>query len=317
MSKNLGIRANGIRANRLSGRKAWVNVLLRAGDHGKAQAYARKHGLSEWFASVQSATIPQGTITVMSTSEGCATLSPSPTLSEPQALAQPGTPGGAGVDETPRPKNEDQSRPSGKNSQLEVAGLGGAADNAAVGGAPLAAPGWAWPDAEDGEPEMLAALAQASGGANPQGAPSAKADSQCATPSLTEAGRQVASFGAPAAPYGQSFSALGGLETESARGRVGEEARQKVPVELDVRSTTEPISVPDTERADSASQIEGWPEESDAWVVRELPNPRLLLVKLPNGRMASCWRAGRRWVPKTPVRVKLEKRTGDVIYQPV
>lgn len=108
-----------------------------------------------------------------------------------------------------------------------------------------------------------------------------KADARCAL--LTEA------------------SALGpqsdGPET---RARVSGSTGQKLPVESEG-------TLPSSKAA--------YPEEDEAVMVRELPNRLLCLIRLSDGRQVSMWRGGRKWTPKQGLRVRIDKRDGDVIYK--
>jgi len=276
------------KANRTAGRRAWIARLLQAEKHVEARAYASKHGLADWLASISQAVNGQATTPITLSSAGSATLSPSPTLPSEPEIACACAPGGAGVDEPPGAQNQDQFPPHGKNSQLRVEPATGQPAGGLPVGALVAAPVETWPDGEDGEdgePEVIAALAAVG------------QDARCAGSPLTERGQSSGGVEPPPLLAHADFPEKGrSVEPEVGLMGAGVTLQSSIPANVAV--------------------VGLWPEESEAWVVRELPNPRLFMIRLPDGRLASCWKGGRKWVPKAKLRVRIDKREGDPIYQP-
>lgn len=60
-----------------------------------------------------------------------------------------------------------------------------------------------------------------------------------------------------------------------------------------------------------------WPVETRATIMRKCVNPKLLVIKLDDGREAVMFRAGRRWDLHTSLRVKLDAPQGDPRYWPI
>jgi hypothetical protein len=68
----------------------------------------------------------------------------------------------------------------------------------------------------------------------------------------------------------------------------------------------------------SPADKQPWPEETEAEFLRDLPNPRLSLIRLTDGRLASMWRGGVKRAGKSRLRVKnSHARDVDPIYQAV
>ncbi len=60
----------------------------------------------------------------------------------------------------------------------------------------------------------------------------------------------------------------------------------------------------------------GWPMETTGEIVRKCTNPRLVLLRIADGRRASMWNTGvRPWKVGAKVKVRLEKTEGDPIYR--
>ena len=276
-------------AGQIAGRKAWINTLVKQGKHEAATAYARKHRLVDWLSGLSGLSAPS-TISVMSTSDVNAPLPAqpvadhSPTLPPASTQASAADPGGAAVAESTPHGNGDSFPRKCENPQLRVG----------VGLVPAA-----WPDAVDAEPEMLEAIAAAPKAVveTKAEAPAAPTDSRCAT--LTDAGRPSA------APCEVSPSGLGRQDPDPKECAREGFAGQILPVKA--ISTLEEVT---------EANKRPWPEEGEATIVRELPNRSLMMVKLEDGRLVSMWRQGRKWEPKGRVRVKIQKRDGDPIYEP-
>lgn len=70
-------------------------------------------------------------------------------------------------------------------------------------------------------------------------------------------------------------------------------------------------------QADALAQkeINGWPTESEALIWNTCRNKNLLVIQLPDGRLASVYRDSRRnWRIGATVKVKLESARADPIY---
>lgn len=65
-----------------------------------------------------------------------------------------------------------------------------------------------------------------------------------------------------------------------------------------------------------AARADQWPAEAQAEVVRFVKNPRLVVVRLEDGREASMWRTGH-WPIGAKTRVKIETRLPEPIYEAV
>ena len=63
---------------------------------------------------------------------------------------------------------------------------------------------------------------------------------------------------------------------------------------------------------------EKWPAETDVVIVGQPPNPRMLVVRLPDQRRAVMWKRGTTHPVHAMVRVKLADQVGsDAYYEPV
>lgn len=61
-----------------------------------------------------------------------------------------------------------------------------------------------------------------------------------------------------------------------------------------------------------------WPAETDVVIVGQPPNPRMLVVRLPDQRRAVMWKRGTTHPVHAMVRVKLADQVGsDAYYEPV
>lgn len=85
----------------------------------------------------------------------------------------------------------------------------------------------------------------------------------------------------------------------------------------DVATKTEEIkaSVPAPVISEVKKTINGWPRESSAIIWSKCPNPRFMVIQLPDGRQASMYRGQRRWAVYDKTDVKLVEWTADPIYE--
>ena len=84
---------------------------------------------------------------------------------------------------------------------------------------------------------------------------------------------------------------------------------------IGVVSAPPKIVKPAKVKAPEAAMVNGWPVETVGVVWATCPNPMLIVIKLPDGRTASMWRAG---LGDSPMGVRvnavLKKPNGDPIY---
>lgn len=59
-----------------------------------------------------------------------------------------------------------------------------------------------------------------------------------------------------------------------------------------------------------------WPKETPAEVWSFCRNKRLMVIRLPDGRQASCYRNGEHWPLGAKLKAKLLSDSGDPIYEP-
>jgi hypothetical protein len=76
--------------------------------------------------------------------------------------------------------------------------------------------------------------------------------------------------------------------------------------------------IPTSPAAPSAPIESKWPAETDVVIVGQPPNPRMLVVRLPDQRRAVMWKRGTTHPVHAMVRVKLADQVGsDAYYEPV
>lgn len=65
------------------------------------------------------------------------------------------------------------------------------------------------------------------------------------------------------------------------------------------------------------ARADTWPTDAMAEVVRKVRNPRMVVIRLEDGREASMWRNGGRWAIGSRTVVKMETKYPEPIYEPV